>query len=622
MKIPRYTSNLGSAPIQSGRSLTTGVGSAQGMANLGKTMLDSITQFAAAKQEIELKLRDQEITNLKTLAEGDSLMAANDFNFGLEQRKDYNNFQPDYDGMWNKHTAKVKKDRFTDKKGNFDQYAWEQYEPFHNKAYMQGKVAVQGNISKARNAQSVTAYNTNYDATTKSIETSTSVAQVTGNWQEWENGTFAKYSGLATFDQGTLATGYDELLAKSNNQMMLLQSGENGKTPIYKNPQGVTATDWSKVAERAADPTVKMYDVQGNELTVDDPARADFIKNAQQKSAEQDTFDTNQIAVNDRNTSDSFNARLGKVYTGVPDATFMEDVNKSNLSGDQKKKLNADYLAAIKALKDKTKYWDTAEGQQTDAIVTAMVLSGAIDTEEEKSVVLKLVAEGKIKPTRGDTLVGTIEKQQKDANAHKVSMYKNAIKVVLKEAGADPNLMDAIQGQNLDAQNVDSVLASIFGSGVDATAYTAVNNLTRLIAEGEKKGISMTDMLMNTKSPHYIINDIVQVYKDQVKTDKIRNYEAKAKAFISADEDTKKFGDYRIDPVGWANYQTSVQTTNTQNQVPPRGENESINDYLLRLQAWNKKQAQSKTGLPSFMQSDVVGGTSTQNMIVLPTGNE
>jgi len=143
-----------------------------------------------------------------------------------------------------------------------------------------------------------------------------------------------------------------------------------------------------------------------------------------------------------------------------------------------------------------------------------------------------------------------------------------------------------------------------------------------LIAEGEKKGISMTDMLMNTKSPHYIINDIVQVYKDQVKSDKIRNYEAKAKAFINSDEDTKKFGDYRIDPVGWANYKTSVQTTNTQNQVPPMGENEGINDYLLRLQAWNKKQAQSKTGLPSFMQSDVVGGTSTQNMIVLPTGNE
>jgi hypothetical protein len=624
MKIPRYQSNLGSAPIQSGRTLTTGTGGAQGMVNLGQTMLDSISAFAAQKQEIQLKLRDQEVTNLATLSEGDSLMRANDFVFGLEERKDYNNFQSDYDKDWVKHTAKVKKERYTNKEGVFDEYAWSQYEPFHNKAYMEGKVNVQSSISKARNAQSVTAYNTNFDATKTKISTSTSTAQVIGNWQEWSDGTFKKYSGLQTFDQGTLANGYDDLLATSNSQMMLLQSGENGKIPIYQNPNGATATDWSKVSERAADPSVKMYDVEGNELTVDDPARADFIKKAQQLSSEQDTFDTNQITVNDRAAVDGFNERLGVLYTGQPDPTFMDDVNKSNLSGDAKKKLNADYLAAVKAQKDKVAYWDTDAGKQTDAIVTAMVLSGAIDTEEEKSVIIQLLAEGKIKPERATALKTQIETMQKDANSHKLFMFKNAAKVVLKEAGADPNLLSMLDGQNMTAKDVNEVLGSIFSSGLDATAYTAVNNLTRIIAEGEKKGISMADMLINTKSPHYVINDLVQVYKKSVEEDKIRNYTDKADAFIKSDPDTIKFGDYRIDPAGWIAYQETKLSGQPKPEIPIKGENEGINEYLLRLQKWNKQQEAKNTGLPSFLRSDVVGGASTQGSMILPSpsGNQ
>ena len=79
MKIPRYTGNVGSAPIQSGRTLTTGVGSAQGMVNLGQSMLDAVSTFATQKVEHVARQRDQEILDLATSAEGDSMMRANDF---------------------------------------------------------------------------------------------------------------------------------------------------------------------------------------------------------------------------------------------------------------------------------------------------------------------------------------------------------------------------------------------------------------------------------------------------------------------------------------------------------------------------------------------------------------
>ena len=623
MKIPRYTGNVGSAPIQSGRTLTTGVGSAQGMVNLGQSMLDAVSTFATQKIEHVARQRDQEILDLATSAEGDSMMRANDFNFGLETRKDYKKFLPEYEKDWKAHTAKIKKDKFTTD-GVFDEYAWSRYEPHHNKVFMEGKINVQTHISKTRNAQSITAYNTNYNQTELSIDRSTSVAQLTGNWEDWVNTKYTPYKGLATFDQGTLDTGYDALLGKVNNQMMLLQSGDNSKIPVYKNPNGVTTTDWSKVAEKAADPTVEMLDVDGKILTVDDPARAAFIKNARAKSNEQDTFDTNQITVNQKADNNTFHNRLIGIYESKkPDPNFLSDLKaNTTLEGTTKKTLASAYASAISDLNNSTKYWDTPDGLKTDGILTAMVLSGAIDTEEEKDVIIAAAANGRLKPERATALISQVEKFQKDANSNKILMYKNAVRVVMKEAGAPPDILSQLDSmQNLSGENVAAQISNILGSNMDMTAYTAVNNLTRLIAEGEKKGVSMYNMLMNPSSPDYLINDLTQVYKDQVKTDKIKNFEQKAQgtgAYIFNDDQK---GNYRIDPVGWANYvNTNGVARGSQNntQVPPRGENEDLNTYLLRLQTWNKKQAGFNTGQPSFLRSDVIGGESSQSMIVLP----
>ena len=621
MKIPRYTSNLGSAPIQSGRTLTTGTGSAQGMVNLGQTMLDSISSFAQAKQAVEMKLRDQEVLNLKTLSEGDSLMAANDFNFGLENRKDYKNFLPEYDKMWNLHTNKVKKERFTDKQGNFDEYAWKQYEPFHNKTYIEGRVGVQGNISKARNAQSVASYQTNYDATTTKFSTSTSTAQVVGNWQEWENGTFNKYKGLATFDQGALDTGYDKMLATANNQMMLLQSGDNGKMPIYQNPNGKTATDWSVVAEKAADPTVKMFDVQGNELTVDDPARKEFIKSARAQATEQESFDQNQITINARDDKNTFSDRIIAVRQGKADPTFLKDLeSNTNLEGGDKTTLANAYSAAITSLKEGTKLWDTPQGRKTDALLTTMVMSGAIDTEQEKDVIYQAMMEGYLDPARGKTLLGEVEKLQKDRNSHKMLLYKRAVKTILKETGAPPSILESIDGLNAgSAADTYQQLSMILGdTNLSETSLIAVQNLDRILAEGERKNMSMYDMLGNANSPNYVVREITTVYKEQIKEDRIKDYTAKSNAYMKTDDETKAQGLYRIDPVGFVNYQGRGGTSAA---TPPlRNDNEPINTYILRLQKWNNEQAAITSGGPSFLRSDVVGGASTQGIAILPTG--
>ena len=47
MKIPRYKDT--DVNISSGRSLTTGIGSSQGLVDIGKTALNAVTQYANAK---------------------------------------------------------------------------------------------------------------------------------------------------------------------------------------------------------------------------------------------------------------------------------------------------------------------------------------------------------------------------------------------------------------------------------------------------------------------------------------------------------------------------------------------------------------------------------------------
>ena len=619
MKIPRYTGNVGSAPIQSGRTLTTGTGSAQGMVNLGQSMLDAVSTFAAQKVAHTAKMRDQEILDLSTMSEGESMMAANDFNFSLETRKDYKNFLPEYDTLWDKHTKKLKKDKFTNN-GVFDEIAWNRYLPNHQKTFMEGKVNVQAAISKARNAQSVTAYNTNFNQTEVKLETATSTAQVVGNWNDWKNNTFTNYKGLATFDQGTLDTGYDALFKKANTQMMLMQSGEDGKTPIYQNPNGKTVTDWSKVAERAADPTVTMVDVEGNKLTVDDPARKEFISNAIALSNEQEGFDQSQRTENMRTDNNNFNNRLIGIYRGNVDDNFLKDLEDNNtIDGPTKKTLASAYSTAVNARNEGKPYYDTIEGKKTESLVTAMVLSGMIDTEEEKSTIIKLAADGMISPDTARSLTSDIEKYQKDKNNHKLIMYRNAVKTVMKAAGAPPDVLSQMDMlESLSEADLMTQISSIMGSNMTPNAYKAVNNLTLLIAEGEKKGLTMNDMLMNPKSPAYLMNDLVQVYTDKAKEENIRNFELKAKGTNAYIMEDAKFGNYKIDPVGWANYVESQGGTAQNIQVPPREENEPINTYLLRLQKFNNKQAAEKTGMPTFLRSDVVGGENTQTMIVIP----
>ena len=87
MKIPRYEGT--NVNISSGRSLTTGVGSSQGIVELGKTAINAVTNYGNAKNNLDAKLRRLEInTNVQLSG---SMLAGESQGFfdSLDSRTDY-----------------------------------------------------------------------------------------------------------------------------------------------------------------------------------------------------------------------------------------------------------------------------------------------------------------------------------------------------------------------------------------------------------------------------------------------------------------------------------------------------------------------------------------------------
>ena len=98
MKIPRYSNT--DVNISSNRSLTTGIGSSQGLVDIGKTALNAVTQYANAKNNYDSKMRRLEINTNVSLSNtqfGGSNQAYVD---SLRSRDDYltpDNWLKDYE---------------------------------------------------------------------------------------------------------------------------------------------------------------------------------------------------------------------------------------------------------------------------------------------------------------------------------------------------------------------------------------------------------------------------------------------------------------------------------------------------------------------------------------------
>ena len=603
IRIPRYDSNLGSSPVSSGRSLTTGV--TDTMSNMGNSAMKLVSTYADSQIRMEAKLRDLDLVSKNENGKNDSLLHNDDFVYQIETsgRSDWEAWEGEFIDSYDKLTATK-----TSVGGAFDNddVAWKKHEPFHTLGRIEGIRNIRNLAKKQRLVNAQREYDKTWINTQNKIDTASSAEEVQSIYQTWTDDTLTSYAKTEFIDGQRYKSDGEGMLAYANNSFLFHQSNK-GVAPLQA-PNGTSAINWGELANKAADPNFKMTDVQGNELTVDDPLRRGLVKSYREKDSEQDTFFERERTDKERGSKISFADRIITMSTGQPDGNFLTDLEKDKtLSPEAKLTLKNAYFTTVTNIKDKTKPWETQQGIAAEGMLRYLISANVIDTVEEKAIIRDFWLNGQlISPDTMTALDKLVDEKIKTKNAPYAMLYKRAVGTIMKEMGEKPDKLAALSNMSANGGSLNSIeQLQNFMDGLSGQmsqeAFMAIQNLDRVIAEGQKKGYSVENMLANVESSNYVVNDIIKVYKDLKVNSAQTTFNATAQQYINKNWMTD--GKYGIDAAGWAN--STLRSNPTVVNVPVRNENESMSQYLPRLDAWMlKNKFSNSSNLPLFLQGN------------------
>ncbi|QDP62413.1 MAG: hypothetical protein GOVbin3393_21 [Prokaryotic dsDNA virus sp.] len=592
MKLPRYNSGSGGAPIKVGNNPSGGSG--QALAQLGNDMFSALSQYGQQKVRQTAKLRDLDIYNKRSAASTEIEMDMIKFMSTLQTDNDYGSFETKFDTAFKNAVNNATKDRF---KG--DEYALSKAETDFNLL----KVEYFKNTMQKKNEKTISMAQMNYDNNKsnlkKNVDAATSPNQVISLFTTWATDKHKTYADTmyGTGSGEAAQTQYDDALAYANTAYMT-QVGKVG-APSVMSPDGKSAMNWAHIASQAANPDFEMKDVNGNVLTVDDPLRKGFIKLARGKADEQKSFFDNRRTELERKDEETFTNRLVNIYAGKPDPDYLTDLEgNKNLQPSTKKALASSFNSATGAGGSATKPWDTQEGLNAQIALRTLVSMGVLDTNKEKMILNSFAARGLIKPELITSLGKEINDHIKNRNTEKKRMFKTVVQTIVKEVGSK-DLAEAIAKRNLNDMPNDELMALITSSKDSDLVLQAIENARNLIEEGEKKGISLVNMMGNRNSKNYVVTPIIETYKATKIADidaDLRKVMGGSEFFGSLDggtfvDETTKFAspneafgtgnNYRID-AGVYFKNRSPEIGRFKN-VPPMKANESLSDYLNRV---------------------------------------
>lgn len=594
MKLPRYNSGKGGAPIQVGNNPSGGSG--QALAQLGNDMFAALSQYGQQKVRQTAKLRDLDIYNKRSAASAEIEMDMIKFMSGLQTDNDYTNFESKFETAYKDAVTKATKDRF---KG--DEYGLSKAQTDFNLL----KVEYFKNTMQKKNEKTIAMAQMNYDNNKTTFKTTvdnaTSPNQVISLFTTWKNSKHDPYSNTmyGTGSGEAAKAQYDDALAYANTAYMT-QVGKVG-APSVMSPDGKTAMNWAHIASQAADPKFEMKDVNGNVLTVDDPLRKGFIKLARGKADEQKSFFQNRRVELERVDEETFTNRLVNIYAGKPDPDYLKDLEANkNLQPATKKALATSFNTATGAGGSATKPWDTPEGLNAQIALRTLVSMGVLDTNKEKMILNSFAARGLIKPELITSLGKEINDHIKNRNTEKKRMFKTVVQTIVKEVGSK-DLAEAIANRNINDMENDELMNLITSSKDSDLVLQAIENARNLIEEGEKKGISLVNMMGNRNSKNYVVTPIIETYKATKISDidaDLQRVMGGTELFGSLDGGTfatdpqktkfaqpsEAFGtgnNYRIDAGVY--FKNRSPETGRYKNVPPMKPNESLSDYLKRV---------------------------------------
>jgi|TARA_A100001391_G_scaffold40407_1_gene22672 hypothetical protein len=533
--IPRYQSSLGSAPIRSGRRITTGTGAASGLAELGKTISEGLNSYSEQKIALTAKLRDQEILNKSLLADAEAKTINSNFvNNYLDTIEDYREYNTEYDRYWKTREENIKKKFFT-VGGELDQVAWERYQPNYWAEYVDGKTKVNAKVAEARNYETITTYRSWYEGVNTDIENSKTIAQLESKYKE-ANALWSSYEGNQTFSEEDIAQAKETQLRKFNDRYFILQAtrlSENGKEPTYVNPDGVRVVDYGEIANLLSNQAIKYKDITGRTVDFDNEDLQALIREMQQQGTTQMGFDTNRRATLGKQqyakyvenvlnnitpngvSIDEYNTAMTVLFTDEYSQMNPEDkdqiINSLN-SAVGRSDRKADAQAAERAAKNE------AEADLNYTKFQILIGTGIFDSAEEINIIRQLGFEGHFGNNNVQLLVDQAIDLQDDRNSWKAESFKRGVQTLGTAIGVTYNFDE--QNRYTDFTSGTSFLESKVDSGkklkIDGLQAQMFTELSRLVLIGEQRGISHYDMLENVESPNYLITPIIQKYNKEI----------------------------------------------------------------------------------------------------------
>ena len=596
MKLPRYKSDNSSGVVSSNRSLTTGTQTGGSIADIGALALSKVAEYGAMKNNHEAKLRRLDINTNKSLSDSMMFGKVSEFENSLQTREDFltpENWLLDFDKQskgWEKEF-----------KTGLDEQTWTEYQPLYYQKFFESKNKVVKAVNNQKLKNAGHAFNESLNTYNKTLENATSLREMETAYQLYTDIHLADNVKTNLFDTDKFNKVKEETKQYTNIKYSMFQATEGLN---IKSPNGSQEIDWNSVTSRLKNKNFKMVDIEGNEVTVDDDLRQGLIKEATELFNTQNGLHTKQKEENDKSDKKDFTNRIISLETGSAEGAegaknFMADLEKSNLEPAMKLTLRTAYNASLNNMKNGKNSWNSVQGKQALSLVTYMVGSGAMDTEAERQVIFDLMANGLLKPETALSLYDKSISLTKNRNVFKKDLTTRATSMLMKEIGAGEGILSLLDNiQNVPAEQRTAMLTQALSSGrMTQEAYNAMNNMFSLLAQGERKGFTYENMLVNQRHPNYILNDLISTYKGSMNDARLQELQT------------------RIDGIqGTTAYFTKKTPSNANMVVPQRLEGEGVLEYVKRA----KKLIKRNDNLPSVITGDNIETLDISDLFIMP----
>ena len=658
--LPRYSQKNDKVPvIQAARNTTQ---ASSGLSELGKSLMVAVESYGNMTTQVDAEPRQRDFENTVQL---NSIQAEGAMNLKIQEYEQNNNWSTagtDNTNGWEKDFDEfVAKQRKSFQK-NMNEQEFAAFEPALLAQEMNGRVLVRKHRREATIKHSQYVIGEGLKTFQQSVEKAETVGGVMNAWLSVTGGqsvsavtggqtttsplsgntfTTRAIHGGQTTSTGVLTSNsvkvlgvekYNEIQNQSkelvNNKLIFLQAGGASKV---QSPDGGMETDYATIFKNLKNPDVAIEVLDGKQVTVDDPIRKAMISemkslmegqvtnhNVQQQKRGNEQFETYSQQINGLElgqTKDDAGNKLPSILQ------MKKAINEDEKLSDEQKDNLTNAITALESniaaqLKNGLKSYETPQAKEYEKLVTILAHAGYLNTEAENKVLMQGYSKGLISSDKLKELVGITKTNIDKQTAIKTELTDRAVKMISRELGLKGDIMDTLLEANRGGKLKLDTLAELMRDPSNQRGYSAISQLYLLIAEGEKRGLSVEQMLNSDGTdPNNLPAKIIKVYKADMAELKSNSLKFQVDDIVSTNAAGKDFieeGDarYRFDTKEYFNQITNTGTIDL--QVPTMNDGETVAQYLSRIETVTL----SNSKMPAFMQKDNVNDPPFYSVIV------